>query len=90
MALELSINVSLSSNGKTMTFTETTGVYNVNLNPTGWGSPNAALNNILEAYLVVNNTLDVPFGNNTLKYAESILDNAIFGAPHPVGFKVAL
>jgi hypothetical protein len=53
MALELSINVSLSSNGKTMTFTETTGAYNVNLNPRGWGSPNVELNEILDASLVV-------------------------------------
>jgi hypothetical protein len=53
MALELSINVSLSSNGKAMTFTETTGAYNVNLNPTGWGSPNLDLNQVLYASLVV-------------------------------------
>lgn len=53
MALELSINVSLSSNGKTMTFTETTGAYNVNLNPTGWGPPNLDLNQIKEASLIV-------------------------------------
>jgi hypothetical protein len=53
MALELSINVSLSSNGKLMTFTETTGTYNVNLNPTGWGSPNLDLNQVLYASLVV-------------------------------------
>ena len=53
MALELGINVSLSTNGKTMTFTETTGAYNVNLNPKGWGSPNAALTDISEAYLVI-------------------------------------
>jgi hypothetical protein len=67
MALELSINVSLSSNGKTMTFTETTGAYNVNLNPRGWGSPNADLTDISEAYLVVtlpDNT------NKTLFYTE--------------------
>lgn len=53
MALELSINVSLSSNGKTMTFTETTGTYNVNLNPRGWGAPNPALADISEARLIV-------------------------------------
>jgi len=53
MALELSINVSLSSNGKTMTFTETTGAYNVNLNPRGWGAPNPALTDISEARLIV-------------------------------------
>tara|TARA_R110000868_G_scaffold195912_2_gene441735 strand:+ start:963 stop:1802 length:840 start_codon:yes stop_codon:yes gene_type:complete len=53
MALELGINISLSTNGKTMTFTETTGAYNVNLNPKGWGSPNALLTDISEASLVV-------------------------------------
>jgi hypothetical protein len=61
MALELSINVSLSSNGKTMTFTETTGAYNVNLNPTGWGSPNEVLTNIGFA------TLSITTPDNTTK-----------------------
>jgi len=53
MALELGINISLSTNGKTMTFTETTGAYNVNLNPIGWGSPNLDLNQVLNASLIV-------------------------------------
>ena len=53
MALELSINVALSSNGKVMTFTETTGAYDATLNPTGWGSPNLELTDISEAKLEV-------------------------------------
>jgi hypothetical protein len=61
MALELGINVSLSTNGKTMTFTETTGAYNVNLNPKGWGPPNAVLADIDYA------TLDITTPTNTTK-----------------------
>lgn len=61
MALELSINVSLSSNGKTMTFTETTGAYNIGTNPKGWGSPNVLL---ADASLA---TLDISTPNGTTK-----------------------
>jgi hypothetical protein len=42
MALSLSFTVTQSCDGKTLTFTETTGVYNVTTNPGGWGTPNKA------------------------------------------------
>ena len=80
MALELSINVSLSSDGKTMTFTETTGAYNVNLNPTGWGSPNTPLTDISEAKL----DITTPSGTSkTLFYTKGQYNGAAFAPNFP-------
>lgn len=80
MALELSINVSLSSNGKTMTFTETTGAYNVGTNPKGWGSPNAALTDVESAKL----DITTPNGTSkTLFYTKGQFYGAAFSPNFP-------
>jgi hypothetical protein len=80
MALELGINISLSTNGKIMTFTETTGAYNVNLNPIGWGSPNATLVDIGSAKLDITTPDNI---TKTLFYTKSQAYGAGFAPNFP-------
>ena len=80
MALELSININLSANGKIMTFTETTGKYDSNLNTKGWGSPNVILSDISDAFLVVT----LPNGTNkTLFYTKGQFYGGAFAPNFP-------
>lgn len=41
--LQLSFNICQKSDCSIIEFTETTGIYNVTTNPTGWGTPNASI-----------------------------------------------
>lgn len=53
MALEVSTTTDLSRDGKTITFTETTGAYNAITNPTGYSAPNPPISDMIAATLVV-------------------------------------
>lgn len=53
MALELKFNVCVVNKCTQLEFTETTGVYNVTTNPTGWGAPNIELAEIVAATLTI-------------------------------------
>ena len=46
MALALTFSVEERNDNKVITVTDTTGVYNVGTNPTGWGAPNPAVTDI--------------------------------------------
>ena len=51
--LRLKAETALSRDGKTLSFTETTGVYNVSTNPEGYNSPNEPLSNMTAAMLEI-------------------------------------
>jgi hypothetical protein len=58
MAVDVKYSICQSSNCKTLTFTETTGVYNGTTNPTGWGAvgggdPNEMLSDAIAATLTL-------------------------------------
>lgn len=55
MALQLKDTLTLGSDCKSFIFTENTGTYNVSTNPTGWGTPNAALADVNTATLSIEN-----------------------------------
>lgn len=57
MSLVLHFNICQSADCKSFIFSETTGAYNVDSNPTGWGSPNAATGSASSATLIVTNNL---------------------------------
>lgn len=66
MSLQLKFTTSLSTDGKSLRFTETTGAYDSVLNPNGWGvsgSPTLASIDSCKIYIVNNNnvqyTIDV-------------------------------
>jgi hypothetical protein len=53
MAFELSLTACLKDSCETLKIPETTGAYDVSLNPTGWGAPNPTLAGITEATLSI-------------------------------------
>lgn len=72
MAVTLKIDICPSGDCKSLNFTETTGIYNANYNPTGWGSPNDVLDPDWEATLTVTD----PDG------VESIINMTDYGFPN--------
>ena len=61
-----SFTVSLSSNGKQMTFTETTGIYDASTNPDGWdavhaGGDGASIDQITESYMRITTPAGVEY-----------------------------
>lgn len=58
MALKLTFTIEESANGEYLTFTDTTGDYNVTTNPTGWGSPNIARSSHYPMRLVISYTVN--------------------------------
>lgn len=53
MSFILHFNICQTSDCKSFKFTETTGLYNVGSNPTGWESPNPAIASASSASLVI-------------------------------------
>jgi len=70
MALKPTIQLCLTANCSTLSFTETTGVYNATTNPYGYGAPNTTIANAVSGSLVittpdlVNYTISIPPSNN--------------------------
>ena len=54
MPLQLTLQNRLTSYSQ-LTLVDSTGLYNADTNPTGWGHPNIALNEVLYAHLLVTN-----------------------------------
>lgn len=64
MSLVLGATVTLNTNCKGFSFTQTTGVYNATTNPGGFGSPNPATTDVDESYLVIENaTTGITYDN---------------------------
>lgn len=70
MALRPTIQLCLTANCSTLSFTETTGVYDVTTNPYGYGAPNITIANAVSGSLYItapdltNYTISMPPSNN--------------------------
>ena len=70
MALRPTIQLCLTANCSTLSFTETTGVYNVTTNPYGYGAPNTTIANAVSGSLYITTpdlgayTISIPPSNN--------------------------
>jgi hypothetical protein len=53
MALKLSFKIEEAADALSFVFTDTTGDYDAQLNPTGWGTPNIGHVNVVEANLLI-------------------------------------
>jgi len=70
MALRPTIQLCLTANCSTLSFTETTGVYNATTNPYGYGGPNTVITNAVSGSLIITTpdlstyTISIPPSNN--------------------------
>jgi len=71
MALIAKSTVSLSCDGESFLFTETTGAYNVSTNPGGYGAPNAALADCTATLVITNDSTDVEYDSITMTPSSS-------------------
>lgn len=53
MSLQLKFSICQTSSCSKLIFKETTGIYNVSTNPTGWGAPNATIGTATSAILTI-------------------------------------
>lgn len=85
MALIPKITVSLSCDGNSFTFTETTGAYHVSDNPGGYGSPNPTTGASTGSLVITHESTDVEYdpititpsstdGETVIDYDEILLD----------------
>jgi hypothetical protein len=65
MALKLAFTAVESADNKTLTLTDSSGVYDVSTNPTGWGTPNTTLASINTGYLTLTPTVITSDGIET-------------------------
>lgn len=68
MALKMNFSIEESANAEYFTFTDLTGDYDVDTNPTGWGSPNYEKNLTLNPTRLVVIKYDVSTGVSTTYY----------------------
>lgn len=61
MSVILQFSICQSNDCETLTFTETTGAYDVTSNPNGWGSPNRATSSATIVTLTVTNPDDTEY-----------------------------
>ncbi len=63
MSLALNFTAEISDDGKTITITETTGIYSATSNSGGWTSPNPAIASALTATITLSQLID---GDNSI------------------------
>lgn len=79
MALNLSFTIVERGDNKLLTITDSTGVYDVSTNPTGWGTPNATIGSIDNASNKLTLTIVHTSADGTITSYADINTNTIFG-----------
>lgn len=79
MALLLKFSTSKTSDCKEFIFTQTTGLYDLTTNPTGWNTPNSPLSGVLDSYVIIKDlTSNVQYTKIEVDASDASVDNFIY------------
>ena len=79
MSLLLKFNISKTTDCKEFIFTQTTGLYNLTTNPTGWELPNSELIGVQDSYVSIKNLTDnIQYTKIEVTASDSATENFIY------------
>lgn len=79
MSVVLKFNINKTSNCEEFIFNQTTGLYNITDNETGWGIPNEELIDVLESNVIIKDlTNNVEYEKIEITASDDSSDNIIF------------